>query len=121
MEIHFSASQGLDEYTSKAVDATGKAVQYTAQKASESRVTEKVFEVTEKAASASYEYTKKAIDLTVDGTKKVVDVTGKAVRFPVPIFSSKRQTFVPAHTTVSTCSPLHGRAHCQPGAVANRR
>jgi hypothetical protein len=41
-------------------------------------VTEKVFEVTEKAASASYEYTKKAIDVTVDGTKKVVDVTGKA-------------------------------------------
>lgn len=62
-------------------------MQYTAQRAGESGisqramvVTERVFEVTEKAVGVSYEYTKKAIDVTVDGTKKVVDVTGKAVR-----------------------------------------
>ena len=82
--------QGADEYTRKALDAGGRAVQYTGSKLEAAGagevarktldVTERVFDVTEKAVGASLEYTKKAIDVTVVGTKKAVEVTGKAVR-----------------------------------------
>lgn len=56
-------------------------------------MTERVFDMTEKAVGASYEYTMKAIDVTVDGTRKMVDVTGKAVRANVqlsPSLASRR-------------------------------